>query len=165
MTPRGVQERLTRWGRGLGLALVLGWVAPGPAAFTVAHAAPAPKRAPRPPTVYTKIRSFRIPFIVEPADRAIALDRARLERDGSIYSGRYPLSNFYRRREEAVDETVRPEQVAFDVLGIRVPCTVDDIKAAYRRRALEVHPDRGGSQGDFLAVEDAYRSLMIAARD
>ena len=99
------------------------------------------------------------------ADRAIALDRAKLERDGSIYSVRYPLSNFYRVREEAVDESTRDEQLAFGLLGIRAPCTLDDIKAAYRRRAMEVHPDRGGSPGDFLAVEDAYRQLLVAVRD
>jgi hypothetical protein len=101
----------------------------------------------------------------DPADRAIALDRARLERDGSIYSLRYPHSNFYRSREEAVDDSTGREQSAFDVLGIRAPCTVDDIKAAYRRRALEVHPDQGGSQDDFLAVEEAYRQLLIEAQD
>ncbi len=100
-----------------------------------------------------------------PADRSIALDRARLEQDGSIYSGRYPHSNFYRAREDAADESTKPEEVAFGVLGLGAPCTLDDIKAAYRRKALEVHPDRGGSQGDFRAVEDAYRQLVMAARD
>ncbi len=71
MTPRGVRERLARGGLGFGLALVLGCLAPGPVALNVARAAPAAKRTPRAPTIYTKVRSFRIPFGVEPADRAI----------------------------------------------------------------------------------------------
>jgi hypothetical protein len=71
VTPRGGWERLARWGLGLGLALVLGGLAPGPVATNVARAAPAAKRATRAPTIYTKNRSFRIPFGVEPADRAI----------------------------------------------------------------------------------------------
>ncbi len=71
MTPRGVQDRLTRWGRGLGLALVLGCLVPGPVAVTVARAGPAAKRSPRAPTIYTRFRSFRIPFGVEAADRSI----------------------------------------------------------------------------------------------
>ncbi len=97
-------------------------------------------------------------------ERAVALDRAKLERDGSAYSGRFRDSDFFRTREAAMGDSGPPEADAFGVLGLQAPCTSEDIKAAYRRRALEVHPDRGGSPADFQAVEDAYRQLLRAAR-
>ena len=36
------------------------------------------------------------------------------------------------------------------------------IRAAYRKRALETHPDRGGSPGAFLQVQHAYQRLTEA---
>jgi hypothetical protein len=97
-------------------------------------------------------------------ERTIALDRARLERDGSVYSGSHRHSDFYATRDAAIGDEPRGAQAAFRVLGLRAPCTLDDIKAAYRRRALEVHPDRGGAPTDFQAVEAAYRRLLREAQ-
>ena len=34
----------------------------------------------------------------------------------------------------------------YDVLHAKEDATVDEIKAAFKRRALEVHPDKGGSK-------------------
>jgi len=95
---------------------------------------------------------------------AIALDRARLERDGSAYSVSHPTSEFYASREEAMGDSSRDGSDALAMLGIEAPCTLEDIKAAYRRKALEVHPDRGGNPDDFRAVEDAYRRLLREAQ-
>ena len=100
----------------------------------------------------------------EPDERTIALDRAKLERDGSVYSGSHPQSDFFASREAAMGESLHQGQAALALLEIRPPCTVEDIKTAYRRRALEVHPDRGGSPGDFQAVEAAYRRLLREAQ-
>jgi DnaJ domain len=100
----------------------------------------------------------------EPDERAIALDRAKLERDGSVYSGSHPQSDFFASREAALGEFSDQAQAALDLLEIRSPCTVEDVKTAYRRRALEVHPDRGGNPGDFQAVEAAYRRLLREAQ-
>ena len=100
----------------------------------------------------------------ESNDRLIALDRAKLEGDGSIYSTRFRLSSFYRTREEAMGDASGREPLAYVRLGLRPPCTLEEIKAAYRRKALEVHPDRGGDPGLFQAVEDAYRQLLRSAQ-
>lgn len=48
----------------------------------------------------------------------------------------------------------RPECMA--VLGLLPPYTIEDVHKAYKARALAVHPDRGGSQSDFLALQEAY---------
>jgi hypothetical protein len=46
------------------------------------------------------------------------------------------------------------------VLGVTPPCSVDDIKAAYRRLAKESHPDAGGDATAFMALEQAYRDAL-----
>lgn len=35
----------------------------------------------------------------------------------------------------------------------------DEIKKAYRRKVMKVHPDAGGSQAEFIAVQNAYEWL------
>ncbi|MBK9139464.1 MAG: J domain-containing protein [Verrucomicrobia bacterium] len=46
------------------------------------------------------------------------------------------------------------------ILGVPADASREDIKAAFRRRALELHPDRSGmGSGPFLEVQEAYRVL------
>ena len=40
----------------------------------------------------------------------------------------------------------------YDVLQAKEDATVDEIKAAFKRRALEVHPDNGGSKDRLLGI-------------
>ena len=54
--------------------------------------------------------------------------------------------------EEAVDTT----KAAFAVLGLSPGATLVDVKAAYRNRVKDVHPDHGGSQEEFQRVREAY---------
>ena len=70
----------------------------------------------------------------------VALDRLRLERDGSVYSAGHRLSDFYASREAALGDSEPRGELALRLLGIRPPCSLDDIKAAYRRKALEAPP-------------------------
>ncbi len=42
------------------------------------------------------------------------------------------------------------------ILGLLPPYTLEDVKAAYRVKVLEAHPDRGGDVAEFLKVEEAY---------
>lgn len=60
----------------------------------------------------------------------------------------------------------------YEVLGVAVTASADDIRAAFRRRAREVHPDRqsgfdpagGGPVGRALPPEQAMRELNEAWR-
>jgi hypothetical protein len=99
-----------------------------------------------------------------PDEPTIGLDRVTLQREGSVYSRNYHLSDFFTTRDAAMGDSSRRDHAAFQVLGLRAPCSVEDIKTAYRRRALGVHPDRGGSPGEFQAVETAYRQLLREAQ-
>jgi hypothetical protein len=45
------------------------------------------------------------------------------------------------------------------VLGLGWPCNANELKAAFRRKAKETHPDVGGRAEDFRAVAEAYEFL------
>jgi hypothetical protein len=68
---------------------------------------------------------------------------------------------------EAADEamTARPScdtgPLEFMVtLGLLPPYSLDDVKSAYRVKALETHPDRGGTMSEFLKVQEAYERAL-----
>ena len=46
------------------------------------------------------------------------------------------------------------------LLGLTPDADLDAIKRAYRRRALETHPDRGGDPEVFRAVQGAYERAL-----
>jgi hypothetical protein len=49
-------------------------------------------------------------------------------------------------------------------LGIASDATASDIKAAYRRRARETHPDHGGDAAAFQRVLQAYEEALTRHR-
>src|SRR5262249_50285072 len=116
-----------------------------------------------------KIYVDRVPFQEEnwpsresgtpeaPKTRTVAVDRDVLRREGRIpHRGIY----FYASEEKGIqginaDLTARHGWCA--ALNVRFPCSPESIKTAYRRLAREKHPDAGGNQTEFQAVERAYR--------
>ena len=46
--------------------------------------------------------------------------------------------------------------VCLESLGLLPPVTLEDVKQAYLVRARESHPDRGGSQEEFVRVQQAF---------
>lgn len=52
----------------------------------------------------------------------------------------------------------------YSLLGVRRAATPDQVKAAYRRRALALHPDRGGDRAAFDRAQLAYEVLSDPAR-
>ena len=49
---------------------------------------------------------------------------------------------------------------AYHVLGLAADATPAEVKAAYRRRVTEAHPDQGGSAAEFIKVRAAYEILL-----
>ena len=47
----------------------------------------------------------------------------------------------------------------YTILGINRDATDDDIKKAYRKKALETHPDKGGDPEQFKLVGQAYETV------
>lgn len=47
----------------------------------------------------------------------------------------------------------------YDVLGVKKDASADEIKKAFRRSAVEHHPDRGGDEAKFKEINEAYEVL------
>ncbi len=45
-------------------------------------------------------------------------------------------------------------------LGLVMPCTTDDVLAAYRRKVKQLHPDRGGDRREFLRLQAHFEQAM-----
>lgn len=46
------------------------------------------------------------------------------------------------------------------LLGVEASATLEDVKAAFRKKALEHHPDHGGTPAEFMAVKRAYDAIV-----
>lgn len=57
-----------------------------------------------------------------------------------------------------------PTNDYYSVLGLDRGASQAEIKAAYRQRAPHVHPDRGGSQEEMAALNEAYDCLSDTPR-
>jgi hypothetical protein len=122
----------------------------------------------------------------ERCEKLIVLDRAMLERQGWTRHRRVPNSAFYARPyvervecHEEIEERACRERFAHGLhgmwggrvgpkaddlrmLGLSWPCSREEIKAAYRRLALQTHPDQGGSTEAFRRINEAYERLTDA---
>ena len=47
----------------------------------------------------------------------------------------------------------------YKILGVQENATQDEIKKAYRKLAVEHHPDKGGSEDEFKKISEAYDTL------
>lgn len=64
------------------------------------------------------------------------------------------------RAPSAVDEAKPRVRSAREVLGVPARASMDEVKLAFRKKALEHHPDHGGTPESFIAVKRAYDSLV-----
>lgn len=47
----------------------------------------------------------------------------------------------------------------YDILGVQKNATQDEIKKAFRKKAVEHHPDKGGDESKFKEISEAYETL------
>ena len=59
----------------------------------------------------------------------------------------------------ANDDRARPID-PYALLGVAATATLDDVKAAFRKKALEHHPDQGGTPEAFMAMKRAYDAIV-----
>lgn len=48
-------------------------------------------------------------------------------------------------------------------LGLTLPCTTDEVLAAYRTKVKSVHPDLGGDSREFLRLQEHFEQAMALA--
>ena len=76
---------------------------------------------------------------------------------GKIYGGAdVPTPLFFFR--EVLAQT---QMSLYDVLLVDQNATLEEIKLAFKRRALQVHPDKGGSKEEFHLVYQARLKLWV----
>ena len=82
----------------------------------------------------------------------------------NVLVGQAPWPN--KPTPDSADDAPRPRSPSsakasvWETLGLKPQATLLEIKRAYRLRALETHPDRGGSDEAFRAVQSAYESAL-----
>lgn len=58
-------------------------------------------------------------------------------------------------------EWVRQETPACVLaLGLRMPCSEDDVKQAYREKVKQLHPDRGGDKRRFMQLQRQFEQAL-----
>jgi hypothetical protein len=96
------------------------------------------------------------------------LDRAMLEQKGYAFvpvtaDVDAPLFFAVPYRERVVQYGGQAP-VCFSLLKLSFPCTVTEVKAAYRKLAKRAHPDWGGSHSEFLQLQAAYEQALHLCR-
>ena len=60
--------------------------------------------------------------------------------------------------EEAPKKDVNTTRY-YEILGVSKTATHDEIRKAYRKKAVKLHPDKGGSEEAFQELQQAYEVL------
>ena len=57
-----------------------------------------------------------------------------------------------------------PKRDYYEVLGVSKSASADEIKKAFRRQAVQHHPDRGGDETKFKEINEAYEILKDTSK-
>ena len=75
--------------------------------------------------------------------------------DDSNFFGN-PFEDDFKSKREYREE----ENENYSVLGLKRSASDEDIKQAFREKALRTHPDKGGDPEEFRKVREAYENLI-----
>ena len=67
--------------------------------------------------------------------------------------------------QQVIAEPTKPKINPYKELNIGQNYDESSLKKAYLKRAMETHPDRGGTQEDFQRVTVSYKALMIKLKN
>jgi len=101
-------------------------------------------------------------FRIRNAETFVVL--AEHEMPGRALGGRLPFETPAPEDLFADDEDDEQSVAdAFDTLGVPRGASDDELRAAYRERVKEAHPDHGGDQESFERVREAYAAAQQAS--
>jgi hypothetical protein len=66
-------------------------------------------------------------------------------------------------RMELPDWIRKDRPRCIQALGLTLPCTTEEVLAAYRMKVKCVHPDRGGDNREFLRLQEHFEQAMALA--
>lgn len=105
------------------------------------------------------------------AERAAGLPLLEIEGGwarawANVLEGKKPWAGQRARNGAADAAPLRARSAAgkpsiWDTLGLTAHASSAEIKSAYKKRALETHPDRGGRAADFRALHAAYEAALL----
>ena len=74
----------------------------------------------------------------------------------------YSDSNFFGNPFEDEERSFNPirRSKSHEILGVDEDADETEIKQAFRKKALETHPDKGGDEEEFKIVREAYECLI-----
>ncbi|KAE8674331.1 Heat shock protein DnaJ isoform 2 [Hibiscus syriacus] len=84
---------------------------------------------------------------------------------GSAASSSSPLADAagtYTEEQVVIVKQIRKKKDYYEILGLEKNCSVDDVRKAYRKLSLKVHPDKNkapGSEEAFKSVSKAFQCL------
>ena len=70
--------------------------------------------------------------------------------------GTYKSSTQQTQQQQVEDG----EYDEYEILGIDKGCSLNELKKAYKKRALQYHPDRGGNKAIFSLIKKSYNKLL-----
>lgn len=96
--------------------------------------------------------------------RKLKEERREKEKEERLKERQRLEEEYKRNKQERLrNQQCRNEKVIqlYDLLGIKPTTDIDLIKKAYRRKAKQYHPDRGGDELIFIKIKKAYDSILI----
>lgn len=90
-------------------------------------------------------------------------DKPSIRRRGSSSAGSTTSSSSYTEEQITIVREIRRKKNYYEILGLdNKTCTVEDVRKAYRKLSLKVHPDKNkapGAEEAFKAVSKAFQCL------
>lgn len=67
---------------------------------------------------------------------------------------------FYQKRYGSVRAITLSDAEALSLLQLDWPCSLPELKKAFRKQSLKHHPDRGGDKQSFVRLSLAYKKVL-----
>nr|CAD1823718.1 unnamed protein product [Ananas comosus var. bracteatus] len=96
------------------------------------------------------------------AAKARVRARARAGAGAGASSSDDASSRSYTEEQAAIVRQIRIQKDYYQILGVEKGCSVEDVRRAYRKLSLKVHPDKNqapGAEEAFKAVSKAFQCL------
>jgi len=84
------------------------------------------------------------------------------EMPGVHLGSRLPFETPELSFDTGTEQSIDPIEGAYAVLGLPESASESEVRAAYREKVKEVHPDHGGDREEFERVREAYTTAQQA---